>query len=50
MAKMSKAADARYDKKHGIKEGSKRDRALDKKRGIRDNGMGLRSAPGYKGK
>lgn len=44
MAKMSKKmaakvkADTAYDKKHGIKEGSKKDIAMDKKHGV----------PGYK--
>jgi hypothetical protein len=37
MAMKSKgaAADARADKKAGIKEGSKRDQAIDKKKGIK---------------
>ncbi len=29
------AEDAAYDKKHGVKEGSKRDNALDKKFGVK---------------
>lgn len=32
--KMSEAADRAYDKAHKIKQGSKRDNALDKKRGV----------------
>jgi hypothetical protein len=32
--KMTEAQDDAYDKKHGIKEGSKKDQALDKKRGL----------------
>jgi len=41
MAKISKtvkytpSSDARADKKAGIKQGSKRDHALDKKRGVK---------------
>ena len=34
MKKWTKASDDAYDKKHGIKEGSKKDKALDKKRKI----------------
>lgn len=33
--KMSAAKDAAYDKKHGVKPGSKRDNALDKKFGVK---------------
>lgn len=36
-SKMTEAADDRADKKAGIKEGSKKDRALDKSRGIAEN-------------
>ncbi len=36
--KYTKASDDKYDRKHGIKEGSKADIALDKKRGIKDAG------------
>lgn len=57
-------SDKAYDRSHGIKQGSKRDLALDKKRGVydyeyggkkgkskgRSNGAGLNYAPGYKGK
>ena len=32
--KWTEASDAKWDKSHGIKEGSKRDNALDKKRGV----------------
>lgn len=38
MKKWTKAADDKYDKAHGIKEGSKKDKALDKKRGVPDKG------------
>lgn len=32
--KYTEKSDAAYDKKNGIKEGSKKDNALDKKRGL----------------
>jgi hypothetical protein len=32
--KYTEAQDQAYDKAHGIKQGSKRDNALDKKRGV----------------
>jgi hypothetical protein len=32
--KYTEAQDRAYDKAHGIREGSKRDNALDKKRGV----------------
>lgn len=35
----TKAADDKYDRSHGIKEGSAKDMALDKKRGIKDVGL-----------
>ena len=38
--KYTEASDAAYDKKMGIKQGSKKDNALDKKRGVP-----VRSAP-----
>ena len=43
--KYTEAQDKAYDKAHGIKQGSKKDNALDKKRGVP-----VRSAPkGKKG-
>lgn len=33
-AKYTAKADDKYDRKNGIKEGSKRDNALDRKRGV----------------
>lgn len=35
----SYAADAKYDKAHGIKEGSPKDVKLDAKRGLKDYGL-----------
>lgn len=35
----TKASDDRYDKAHGIKEGSPKDMRLDMKRGVPDMGM-----------
>lgn len=36
MKKWTKAQDRAYDKKHGIKEGSKKDEAIDKAHGVKD--------------
>lgn len=50
MAKqMSKAdkADRAYDKAHGIKQGSKKDIALDKKRGVYTEEYGKKSKGKY---
>lgn len=35
----TKASDDRYDKSHGIKEGSPKDMKLDMKRGVMDEAM-----------
>lgn len=35
MKKMTRKQDDAYDRKHNIKEGSKRDNALDRKRGLK---------------
>ena len=45
-SKSARAADARADKKGGIKEDSKRDQALDKKKGIR-GGIKSSNKSGY---
>lgn len=49
MAKMSMKKDRALDKKAGIKEGSKRDIALDKRRGVPDRDYKQKQNFGKKG-
>ncbi|HEX8932291.1 MAG TPA: hypothetical protein VF810_04000 [Patescibacteria group bacterium] len=43
--KWTRASDDAYDKKHGIKEGSKKDKALDKKKGVPETKKRKRLSP-----